>query len=85
MNQWISVDDERKPEIRTDYPNFSVKILLYVPRLALGLDSRPEDAIRMGVYLSRSKKFRPSGTSGFEDYVTYWQPIPDPPPAAEGE
>jgi hypothetical protein len=73
--KWISVHDKQKPPARADEECISVDILLYVPIWG----EREKQPVVMGNYLVHSNKFRPSGSSGWENAVTHWMLLPEPP------
>jgi hypothetical protein len=75
MSEWISVNDERKPPLGEDEKSLSVEVLLNVPRLKRNGGT----GVVLGKYLHHSNQFRPDGSSGWEQDVTHWQPLPNPP------
>ena len=79
MDEWISVNDERKPRLMTGEESISVQVLLYVPRFVGSHGNADDNGIRMGHYFHMSKQFRPESSMGFEKDVTHWRPVPEPP------
>jgi hypothetical protein len=74
--KWISVKENRKPVSSKGDGSISDDVLLFVPEWLEREYGRP---VTIGQYLFHSKKFRPDGSIGFENSVTHWMPLPDPP------
>ena len=88
MSEWISVKDAKPALIERDgdYGSHSSDLLLlYVPideiisLLKFARGKFGNEARYLGRYWGYNQKFRPEGSLGYEDFVTHWMPLPDPP------
>lgn len=67
MNKWISVKDEL-PEYYGDMEDHIV--ICYAPGLGIKFGRRLPDILGT---------IRPEGCIGYDNDVTHWMPLPDPP------